>query len=267
MFYDEYIKLCNQIGRSPSAVAETLGFQKSAVTRWKQGSTPTDNNKRKIAEFFGVPVSTFLTPTSVPPASAPAGQQPAGSPVLSAPELQPYPTVQPSLSPIMPSFATPAASMPAATPVAPTSSTNAMPPQTPSASSVPPVFSPASFASASASPSGKPASPVAASGSPIASVSSTPTSASAPAQPIQLKKPVTLSDSTSSIPLSQKENSSAASTSHTDTSIPAHAAVSPSFYDKKYLKIVLFGDPNIGDDLLDDVLSYAKFRQGLMSQV
>lgn len=60
MFYAEYIKLCNKIGKSPSAVAEELGFQKASVTRWKQGSIPTDRNKQRIADYFGVSVNALM---------------------------------------------------------------------------------------------------------------------------------------------------------------------------------------------------------------
>ena len=33
LFYINYVALCNKIGKSPSAVAEELGFMRSVVTR------------------------------------------------------------------------------------------------------------------------------------------------------------------------------------------------------------------------------------------
>lgn len=54
MFYENFLRLCNGLGKSPSAVATELGFQKSAVTRWKKGCTPTDATKARIADYFGV---------------------------------------------------------------------------------------------------------------------------------------------------------------------------------------------------------------------
>lgn len=60
MFYDNYIQLCNNINKSPSAVAEEIGFKKSAVTSWKNGRTPTDANARKIAEYFGITFSELM---------------------------------------------------------------------------------------------------------------------------------------------------------------------------------------------------------------
>ena len=54
MFYDEYCKLCNGIGKAPSACAEDMGFQRSVITRWKAGSVPRYATMLKIADYFGV---------------------------------------------------------------------------------------------------------------------------------------------------------------------------------------------------------------------
>lgn len=62
MFYDVFVNLCNKVGKSPSAVAVEIGFQKSVVTRWKKNNvTPTDANLAKIASYFGVTVDFLLT--------------------------------------------------------------------------------------------------------------------------------------------------------------------------------------------------------------
>ena len=60
MFYDNFIKLCNQAGKAPSFVAEEIGLKKSAVTSWKKGRTPTDANLHKIASYFGVTVESLI---------------------------------------------------------------------------------------------------------------------------------------------------------------------------------------------------------------
>lgn len=60
VFYDNYIKLCNQAGKAPSFVAEEIGLKKSAVTSWKKGRTPTDANLQKIASYFGVTVESLI---------------------------------------------------------------------------------------------------------------------------------------------------------------------------------------------------------------
>ena len=55
-FYNNFVKLCNSIGKSPSRVVLDIGGTKSAITRWKNGSTPTDATAMKLAEYFGVSV-------------------------------------------------------------------------------------------------------------------------------------------------------------------------------------------------------------------
>lgn len=59
MFYDNFLKLCNQRGISPTAAVVEMGFQKSVVTRWKK-SIPTDANKLKIAQYFGITVDDLM---------------------------------------------------------------------------------------------------------------------------------------------------------------------------------------------------------------
>ena len=61
MFYDNFINLCNSVGKSPSAVVLELGLAKSAVTNWKKrGSRPTEANLFKIANYFDVSVDYLL---------------------------------------------------------------------------------------------------------------------------------------------------------------------------------------------------------------
>lgn len=54
MFYDNFVKLCNSVNKSPSAVVLEIGLQKSTVTRWKNGSIPTDATAQRIADYFGI---------------------------------------------------------------------------------------------------------------------------------------------------------------------------------------------------------------------
>lgn len=64
MFYDIYSDLCKQRGKSPSAVAQELGINKSNVTNWKNnGYTPRGNVLNLIAEYFGVPTDYLLGAT------------------------------------------------------------------------------------------------------------------------------------------------------------------------------------------------------------
>jgi transcriptional regulator with XRE-family HTH domain len=59
VFYTKYLELCAREGLSPSAAAIEIGLKKPTVTNWKKGGNPTDATRRKVAEFFGVPLSFF----------------------------------------------------------------------------------------------------------------------------------------------------------------------------------------------------------------
>lgn len=66
MFYDNFIQLCNSVNKSPSAVVQELGMNKSAVTNWKNRQTPPrDATLRKIADYFDVTVDYLLNGESV----------------------------------------------------------------------------------------------------------------------------------------------------------------------------------------------------------
>lgn len=57
IFYKNYLRLCNSVRKSPSAVALEIGIAKPTVSRWKDGGKPTDATALKVADYFGVPVS------------------------------------------------------------------------------------------------------------------------------------------------------------------------------------------------------------------
>jgi transcriptional regulator with XRE-family HTH domain len=59
-FYEKYVEMCNNIGKSPSAVSLEIGLSKSTVNRWKKGGNPTDATAAKIASYFGVSVTYLL---------------------------------------------------------------------------------------------------------------------------------------------------------------------------------------------------------------
>lgn len=56
MFYDNYIRLCNSVNKTPSAVAIEMGISKTSVNRWKNGSYPTDATMQRIANYFDVTI-------------------------------------------------------------------------------------------------------------------------------------------------------------------------------------------------------------------
>lgn len=61
VFYNKFLKLCNEANKAPSAVAEELGLKRSAVTKWSRGSIPRQATLQKIANYFGIAVEELLS--------------------------------------------------------------------------------------------------------------------------------------------------------------------------------------------------------------
>ena len=59
-FYENYVHLCNKIGKSPCAVASELKLGKPSVTRWKSGTKPRDATVLKVANYFHVTVDELV---------------------------------------------------------------------------------------------------------------------------------------------------------------------------------------------------------------
>lgn len=64
-FYNNFVRLCNSVGKSPSRVVLDIGGTKSAITRWKNGSNPTDATAMKLAEYFGVSIEELTGETKL----------------------------------------------------------------------------------------------------------------------------------------------------------------------------------------------------------
>lgn len=61
MFYDVYKRLCDERGKSASAIADELHINRSNVTNWKtSGYMPRGKALDKIANFFGVSVDYII---------------------------------------------------------------------------------------------------------------------------------------------------------------------------------------------------------------
>lgn len=60
MFWENFVRECEKIEKYPSYVAEELGFNKSAVTSWKNGSLPRVTSRKKIADYFGITVEELM---------------------------------------------------------------------------------------------------------------------------------------------------------------------------------------------------------------
>jgi transcriptional regulator with XRE-family HTH domain len=66
VFFDNFVGLCNANKISPSAAAEAMGFQRSVVTRWKNGAAVRTATVRKVADYFGVTVDDLLKDEKTP---------------------------------------------------------------------------------------------------------------------------------------------------------------------------------------------------------
>lgn len=70
MFWLKFFGLCTKKGENPTAVVRKIGLSPGSITAWKGGRDPLISTKRKIAEYFGVPVTHFMEdePQDVRPA-------------------------------------------------------------------------------------------------------------------------------------------------------------------------------------------------------
>jgi len=59
-FYENYLALCEKVGKSPSRVALEIPLSKPTVTRWSNGGGITDATARKVANYFGVTVEELM---------------------------------------------------------------------------------------------------------------------------------------------------------------------------------------------------------------
>ena len=54
MFYNNFLKACNSVGKAPTTVLAEAGISKSANTRWQNGEKPTPANLMKLSDYFGI---------------------------------------------------------------------------------------------------------------------------------------------------------------------------------------------------------------------
>lgn len=60
MFYDQFVRLCDERGEKPTPVAKRLGCASSNIAMWKKGSIPRPQVLEKIADYFGVTTQYLL---------------------------------------------------------------------------------------------------------------------------------------------------------------------------------------------------------------
>lgn len=60
MFFDRFKQLCDEKGISIYKAAEAIGSNRSAATKWKNGSVPNGETLTLLAGLFGVSVGYLL---------------------------------------------------------------------------------------------------------------------------------------------------------------------------------------------------------------
>lgn len=60
MFFDVYMKWCEETGVAPTTVLKTIGVSKSAYSNWKIGGEPSNRTKKQIADYFGITVQELM---------------------------------------------------------------------------------------------------------------------------------------------------------------------------------------------------------------
>lgn len=61
MFWDKYVNMCKNIGKSPTGLANELNINKSTVAGWKKGQQPAGNTVYLIAEKLGCSADYLLS--------------------------------------------------------------------------------------------------------------------------------------------------------------------------------------------------------------
>ena len=60
MFKDQFVKICNAKGVSPSAACKAIGLSHSTYAQWDDSSVPRRATLQKFADYFGVSVDYLL---------------------------------------------------------------------------------------------------------------------------------------------------------------------------------------------------------------
>ena len=70
-FKENFTRLCNQKGESPTTVCKKLGLSNAAYSCWTDESIPRKSTLIKIADYFGVSVDFLLGKETDKPAGVP----------------------------------------------------------------------------------------------------------------------------------------------------------------------------------------------------
>lgn len=61
MFKENFVRLCNQKGESPSYVCKQVGITPATYSCWNESSVPRKATLMRIADYFGINVSDLLS--------------------------------------------------------------------------------------------------------------------------------------------------------------------------------------------------------------
>lgn len=74
MFWDVFLVLCANAGKSPNSVCKELGFSNATATHWKNGQQPRTSTLSKISDYFGVSTTYLLSGVDEQKKTAPVEQ-------------------------------------------------------------------------------------------------------------------------------------------------------------------------------------------------
>ena len=63
MFKENFVRLCNNVHKSPSAVCNDIGISSAAYAQWTSSTVPRRSTLIKIADYFGVTPDSLLEET------------------------------------------------------------------------------------------------------------------------------------------------------------------------------------------------------------
>ena len=94
MFYEVFVKLCEQKGKAITTAAKEIGLAPNAPQKWKEGAVPRIGTMRSIADYFGVPIGVLMEREPEPPpisaSVSPVSVQVASFSILHSPYLWPF---------------------------------------------------------------------------------------------------------------------------------------------------------------------------------
>lgn len=74
MFWQNFVRLCEEKGIKPTPAAAEMGFPSASVVKWKKGTIPRGTTLQKIADYFNVTVNDLLT--DAPPSPSKLHREP-----------------------------------------------------------------------------------------------------------------------------------------------------------------------------------------------